>query len=158
MDEKTLNDKKPFMVAVKDFFKKDLVQYIVKRLLMFIPTLFLISVLAFFVIQLPEIDYVDREIAQKLIDNNLKGEAIGVSIFATLIITGKVKKTLRQMREILVEAEALDSNGYYELDLIAPIAEEKMKKFGGFSVVMPRVGPVNFSDKDVSALKRYIEG
>lgn len=103
-------------------------------------------------------NYVDCEIAQKLIDNNLKGEAIGVSIFATLLITGKVKKMLRQMREILIEAEALDSNGY-ELDLIAPIAEEKMKKFGGFSVVMSqRVGPVTFSDKDVSALKRYIEG
>lgn len=104
-------------------------------------------------------NYIDGEIAQKLIDSNLKGEAIGVSILATLLISGKVKKALRQMREILVEAEALDSNGYYELDLIAPIAEEKMKKFGGFSVVMsPRVGPVTFSDKDVSALKRYIEG
>ena len=53
-----------FLESVKEFFKKDLVQYIVKRLLMFIPTLFLISVLAFFVIQLPEIDYVDREIAK----------------------------------------------------------------------------------------------
>ena len=31
---------------------------------MFIPTLFLISILAFFVIQLPETDYVDREIAK----------------------------------------------------------------------------------------------
>ena len=64
MDDKTLNAKRNFLDSLKEFFKKDLVQYIVKRLFMFIPTLFLISVLAFFVIQLPEIDYVDREIAK----------------------------------------------------------------------------------------------
>ena len=54
MDNKTTNSKRNYIEPVKEFFKKDLVQYIVKRLLMFIPTLFLISVLAFFVIQLPE--------------------------------------------------------------------------------------------------------
>ena len=64
MDDKEVKTKGHFLESVKEFFKKDLVQYIVKRLLMFIPTLFLISVLAFFVIQLPEIDYVDREIAK----------------------------------------------------------------------------------------------
>lgn len=64
MDDKTLKAKGHFLESLKDFFKKDLVQYIIKRLLMFIPTLFLISVLAFFVIQLPETDYVDREIAK----------------------------------------------------------------------------------------------
>ena len=55
--------KKPLMTAVGDFFKKDLVQYIIKRLLMFIPTLFLISILVFFVIQLPPGDYVSAHIA-----------------------------------------------------------------------------------------------
>ena len=35
------NPKKTLLEAVKDFFGKDLVQYIVKRVLMFIPTLFL---------------------------------------------------------------------------------------------------------------------
>ena len=64
MDDKTVNAKGHFLEPIKEFFKKDLVRYIVNRLLMFIPTLFLISVLAFFVIQLPEIDYVDREIAK----------------------------------------------------------------------------------------------
>ena len=64
MDDKTVNTKGNFLGSLKEFFRKDLVQYIVKRLLMFIPTLFLISVLAFFVIQLPETDYVDREIAK----------------------------------------------------------------------------------------------
>ena len=64
MDDKIANAKVPFLESLKEFFKKDLVQYIVKRLLMFVPTLFLISVLAFFVIQLPETDYVDREIAK----------------------------------------------------------------------------------------------
>lgn len=58
------NPKKTFMEAVKDFFAKDLVQYIVKRILMFIPTLFLISVLVFFVIQLPPGDYVSSHIAK----------------------------------------------------------------------------------------------
>ncbi len=48
---------------LKDFFKKDLVQYILKRVLMFIPTLFLISVLVFIVIQLPPGDYVSAHIA-----------------------------------------------------------------------------------------------
>lgn len=55
--------KKPLLKAVSDFFKKDLVQYIVKRILMFIPTLFLISILVFFVIQLPPGDYVSAHIA-----------------------------------------------------------------------------------------------
>ena len=49
---------------LKDFFKKDLVRYILKRVLMFIPTLFLISVLVFFVIQLPPGDYVSSHIAK----------------------------------------------------------------------------------------------
>ena len=43
MDDKTINEKGKFFASVKEFFKKDLVQYIVKRLFMFIPTLFLIS-------------------------------------------------------------------------------------------------------------------
>ena len=63
MKDKTL-DLKNIVASVKAFFQKDLVKYIVKRVLMFVPTLFLISVLAFFVIQLPEVDYVDREIAK----------------------------------------------------------------------------------------------
>ena len=64
MEETTVKEKGHFLESLRDFFKKDLVRYIIKRLLMFVPTLFLISVLAFFVIQLPEIDYVDREIAK----------------------------------------------------------------------------------------------
>ena len=64
MDEKTVKTKGRFLEPIRAFFAKDLVQYIVKRLFMFIPTLFLISLLAFLVIQLPEIDYVDREIAK----------------------------------------------------------------------------------------------
>ena len=55
--------KKTLLEAVVDFFKKDLVQYIVKRILMFIPTLLLLSVLVFFVIQLPPGDYVSAHIA-----------------------------------------------------------------------------------------------
>ncbi len=58
------NPKKTFVEAVKDFFGKDLVQYIVKRVLMFIPTLFLISILVFFVIQLPPGDYVSSYISK----------------------------------------------------------------------------------------------
>ena len=64
MEETKVKEKGQFLTSLKEFFKKDLVRYIIKRLLMFVPTLFLISVLAFFVIQLPEIDYVDREIAK----------------------------------------------------------------------------------------------
>jgi len=55
--------KKTFREAVKDFFGKDLVQYIIKRVLMFIPTIFLVSVLVFFVIQLPPGDYVSAHIS-----------------------------------------------------------------------------------------------
>ena len=64
MEETTVKEKGRILDSLREFFKKDLVRYIIKRLLMFVPTLFLISVLAFFVIQLPEIDYVDREIAK----------------------------------------------------------------------------------------------
>lgn len=58
------NPKKTLIEAVKDFFGKDLVQYIIKRVLMFIPTLFLISLLVFFVIQLPPGDYVSSYISK----------------------------------------------------------------------------------------------
>lgn len=56
---------------IRDFFKKDLVQYIVKRILMFIPTLLLISILVFFVIQLPPGDYVSTEIASLVTEGEL---------------------------------------------------------------------------------------
>ena len=60
MEEKTKNR---FWNGIVEFFKKDLVSYIIKRVLMFIPTLFLISILVFFVIQLPPGDYVTAHIA-----------------------------------------------------------------------------------------------
>ena len=66
--DKTKSD---FKEAVSNFFKKDLVQYIVKRLLMFIPTLLLISILVFFVIQLPPGDYVSTEIASLVTEGEL---------------------------------------------------------------------------------------
>ena len=91
MDEKTLDSKRTFFESVKEFFKKDLVQYIVKRLLMFIPTLFLISILAFFVIQLPEIDYVDREIA-KLAAFGMSNVEIADALHISL---ATVKQTIR---------------------------------------------------------------
>ncbi len=50
--------------AIKEFFRHDLVRYVIKRLLMFIPTILLVSVLVFFVIQLPPGDYVSTEIAK----------------------------------------------------------------------------------------------
>ena len=60
MEEKTKNS---FVENIKEFFRRDLVQYIVKRVLWFIPTLLLISILVFFVIQLPPGDYVSAHIA-----------------------------------------------------------------------------------------------
>ncbi len=60
-----------FWGAIVDFFKKDLVRYIVRRVLMFIPTLILISILVFFVIQLPPGDYVSAHIAQLATEGEL---------------------------------------------------------------------------------------
>jgi len=40
MDDKTVKAKGHFLESLKEFFKKDLVQYIVKRLFMFIPLCF----------------------------------------------------------------------------------------------------------------------
>ena len=74
------NPKKTLLEAVKDFFGKDLVQYIVKRVLMFIPTLFLISVLVFFVIQLPPGDYVSSYISKLATE----GEIIGAEEAAAM--------------------------------------------------------------------------
>ena len=55
--------KNGFVDALKEFYRRDLVQYIIKRILWFIPTLLLISILVFFVIQLPPGDYVSAHIA-----------------------------------------------------------------------------------------------
>jgi len=63
MADSNVKEKNSFIESVKEFFKKDLVRYIIKRVLMFIPTLILISILVFFVIQLPPGDYVSAHIA-----------------------------------------------------------------------------------------------
>ena len=55
-------EKKPFSAALKEFFQRDLVSYIIKRVLLFIPTLLIISIIIFFVIQLPPGDYVTIKI------------------------------------------------------------------------------------------------
>ncbi len=54
---------------VHEYFKKDLVLYIEKRVWMFIPTIFLISILVFFVIQLPPGDYVSSKISEMVTNN-----------------------------------------------------------------------------------------
>ncbi len=69
------NPKKTFWEAVKDFFGKDLVQYIFKRVLMFIPTIFLVSILTFFVIQLPPGDFVSSHISSMLTSGEMVSEA-----------------------------------------------------------------------------------
>jgi peptide/nickel transport system permease protein len=69
MEENTA--KKSALDSIKAFFQKDLVQYIVRRILMFIPTLFLISILVFFVIQLPPGDYVSAHIASLATEGEL---------------------------------------------------------------------------------------
>lgn len=76
------NPKKTLIEAVKDFFAKDLVQYIVKRVLMFIPTLFLISVLVFFVIQLPPGDYVSSYISKLATEGEIISEEEAASMRA----------------------------------------------------------------------------
>lgn len=50
--------------AVRDFFRRDLTSYVIQRILLFIPTLLLISIIVFFVIQLPPGDYVSTAIAK----------------------------------------------------------------------------------------------
>jgi peptide/nickel transport system permease protein len=69
MEENTA--KRSALDSIKAFFQKDLVQYIVRRILMFIPTLFLISILVFFVIQLPPGDYVSAHIASLATEGEL---------------------------------------------------------------------------------------
>ncbi len=66
--------KRDFSGALKDFFGKDLVQYIIKRVLMFIPTIFLVSILVFFVIQLPPGDYVSSHISRMMTDGETVSE------------------------------------------------------------------------------------
>lgn len=55
---------KPFFSAISDFFRHDLVRYIINRILLFFPTILLISIIIFFVIQLPPGDYVSTAIAK----------------------------------------------------------------------------------------------
>ncbi len=69
------NPKKTFGEVLKDFFGKDLVQYILKRVLMFIPTIFLISILVFFVIQLPPGDYVSSYVSKLASEGEFLNEA-----------------------------------------------------------------------------------
>lgn len=74
-EQVNMNPKKSFWEAMKDFFQKDLVKYILNRVLMFIPTLFLVSVLVFFVIQLPPGDYVSSELAKLANEGEMVDEA-----------------------------------------------------------------------------------
>lgn len=61
--EKTKNTGS-FWKGISDFFHRDLVSYIVKRILAIFPSLLLISFLVFVVIQLPPGDYVSSYIAK----------------------------------------------------------------------------------------------
>ena len=62
--EKNENTKEGFFAGVKAFFQRDLVSYIIKRILMIFPSLLLISIIVFFVIQLPPGDAVTNQIAK----------------------------------------------------------------------------------------------
>lgn len=64
MEAKSLPVKKSVFSAVSAFFKHDLIRYILNRILLFIPTILLISIIIFFVIQLPPGDYVSTAIAK----------------------------------------------------------------------------------------------
>ena len=61
--EKT-KDTGSFLEEISDFFHRDLVSYIIKRILAIFPSLLLISFLVFIVIQLPPGDYVSSYIAK----------------------------------------------------------------------------------------------
>ena len=58
MENKSLSPKKSIFSSVADFFRQDLIRYIINRILLFFPTILLISIIIFFVIQLPPGDYV----------------------------------------------------------------------------------------------------
>ena len=63
MEAKVQPTPKPFFQALGEFFQREIIRYIFKRILLFIPTLLIISIIIFFVIQLPPGDYVSTEIA-----------------------------------------------------------------------------------------------
>ena len=62
--ENNENKKEGFFAKVSAFFQRDLVSYIIKRLLIILPSLLLISLVVFFVIQLPPGDAVTNYIAK----------------------------------------------------------------------------------------------
>ena len=65
MEQTSLETKKTgFIQAIVHFFKLDIVSYVIKRLLMFIPTLLIISFIVFAVIQLPPGDVVTQYLAK----------------------------------------------------------------------------------------------
>ena len=64
MENKTLPTKKSIFSSVAEFFRQDLVRYIINRILLFFPTILLITIIIFFVIQLPPGDYVSTAIAK----------------------------------------------------------------------------------------------
>jgi len=64
MENKSLSPKKSIFSSVADFFRQDLIRYIINRILLFFPTILLISIIIFFVIQLPPGDYVSTAIAK----------------------------------------------------------------------------------------------
>lgn len=66
--------------ALVNFFRRDLVTYIIKRVLLFIPTMLIISIIVFFVIQLPPGDYVTT----KIIELEAEGEMIDAAQAAAM--------------------------------------------------------------------------
>ena len=62
-DEKT-KETGGFFEGIASFFRRDLVSYIIKRILAIFPSLLLISFVIFVVIQLPPGDYVSAYIAK----------------------------------------------------------------------------------------------
>lgn len=73
-------EKTGFFEGISNFFRKELVQYIIKRILAMIPSLLLISFLIFVVIQLPPGDYVSAYIAKL----QAQGEVMPPEVIAQL--------------------------------------------------------------------------
>lgn len=64
MNEENTRSKTGFFEAIGNFFRKDLVSYIIKRILAIFPSMLLISFIIFVVIQLPPGDYLSAYVAK----------------------------------------------------------------------------------------------
>lgn len=110
--------------------------------------------------------YLDEELIPNISDEKPILFAFGA---VSALLLQNVDKAILQYKEnpIVKMTGAIDEDGNIDVDALAKVAKESMKKYafslddflvGKFSFLRGHVNTINFTPEDIDTLKKYIKG